>query len=413
MERALVIGGGIAGPVAAIALQKAGFSATVCEAHPAGADEVGSWLTLQANGIDALAAVDAHHLVAGLGFPTRTMRFVNGRGRVLGTMSNGAPLPDGTGSSMVRRADLYRALRDEATVRGAQVRYRARLVDARPRPGGGVEAVFADGSTEHADVLLGADGIRSTVRRIVDPSAPAARHVPLLNLGEHVPDLPLDLDRPVEEFQMMFGTRMFAGITPTPDGGAVWFANPPHPQEPARGELAAVPDAEWRARLTALLADDTGPVADAVRRAIAATPGPLCAWPTHDLPTVPTWHRGPVAIIGDAAHATAPSAGQGAALALEDAVLIARFLRDAPDAPTAFTAFEQGRRARVEKVVAHGNRSSNAKAAGPIGRVVRDAVLPLVFRQASRNDSASTRWITAHHIDWEASSHPAAGLRTR
>jgi 2-polyprenyl-6-methoxyphenol hydroxylase-like FAD-dependent oxidoreductase len=307
---------------------------------------------------------------------------------------------------MFRRADLYRALRDEATARGAQVRYGARLVDARLCPDGGVDAVFADGSTEHADVLLGADGIRSTVRRLIDPSAPVARYVPLVNLGEYVPDLPLGLDRPGEEFQMMFGKRLFAAITPTPDGGAVWFANPPHRHEPAPGELAALTDADWRAQLTALLADDTGPVADAVRRAIAATPGPLSVWPTYDLPTVPTWHRGPMALIGDAAHATAPSAGQGAALALEDAVLIAQFLRDAPDAPTAFTAFERARRSRVEKVVAHGNRSSNTKAAGPIGRVVRDAVLPLVFKQASKNDSASTRWITDHHIDWNTPQPP-------
>ena len=131
MKTAVVIGAGVAGPVVAMALQKAGIHAEVFEAHPTGADEVGSWLTLQANGIDALRAVDAHELVAELGYPTRSMRFLNGKGKVLGRMSNGPVLPDGTGSQMLRRSDLYTGLRDEAVARGASIRYGMRLVDAR------------------------------------------------------------------------------------------------------------------------------------------------------------------------------------------------------------------------------------------------------------------------------------------
>jgi hypothetical protein len=93
-----------------------------------------------------------------------------------------------------------------------------------------VIATFADGTTAHSNLLIGADGIRSTVRRIIDPHAPAARYVPVLNLGGEIPDFPVtSLHRPVDEFQMMFGRRCFFGITPTPTGGAVWFANPPQP----------------------------------------------------------------------------------------------------------------------------------------------------------------------------------------
>lgn len=104
MTTALVIGAGIAGPVAAMALQKAGIHAELFEGHPTGADEIGSWLTLQANGIDALAAVDAQHVVSGVGFPQPSMRFLSGSGRVLGRMSNGAPLADGTPTQMCRAA---------------------------------------------------------------------------------------------------------------------------------------------------------------------------------------------------------------------------------------------------------------------------------------------------------------------
>ena len=108
MKTAVVIGAGVAGPVVAMALQKAGIHAEVFEAHPTGADEVGSWLTLQANGIDALRAVDARQLVAELGYPTRSMRFLNGKGKVLGRMSNGPVLPDGTGSPMLAAATCTR-----------------------------------------------------------------------------------------------------------------------------------------------------------------------------------------------------------------------------------------------------------------------------------------------------------------
>ncbi|MDT7616035.1 MAG: hypothetical protein QOF00_3482 [Pseudonocardiales bacterium] len=401
MTTALVIGAGIAGPVAAMALQKAGIHAKVFEGHPTGADELGSWLTLQANGIDALAAVDAQHVVRGVGFPQPSMRFLSGSGRVLGRMSNGAPLADGTPTQMMPRAGLYAALRDEAVARGASIAYGRRFVDATPT-GTRVTARFADGSTAEGDLLVGCDGIRSRVRQVIDPAAPPVRYVPVLNIGGFIPGMTVP-GAPVGEFQMVFGKRCFWAYVVTPDGGLGWFANPPRADEPTAAELAAMTDEDWRTWLLALTASDRGPFAEIVR----AAPGPLAGWATYDMPTVPTWHRGTMIVIGDAAHATSPAAGQGAAMALEDAVLIARFLRDAPDVPTAFRLFEQMRRERVEKIVKHGARSSNSKAAGPVGRILRDALLPLGLRMAQKQN---TDWIHAHHVEWEtpAVSRPAA-----
>jgi FAD-dependent urate hydroxylase len=393
VKTAVVIGAGVAGPVVAMALQKAGIHAEVFEAHPTGADEVGSWLTLQANGIDALRAVDAHQLVAELGYPTRSMRFLNGKGKVLGRMTNGPVLPDGTGSQMLRRSDLYTGLRDEAVARGASIRYGMRLVEARSE-GGRVAVTFADGTTAEGDYLIGCDGIRSRVREIIDPDAAPVRYVPVLNIGGYIPDFPLDT--PPDEFQMMFGTRCFFGWTAAPDGSAGWFANPPHPREPAPGELEAMTDADWRTWLLELLGTDYGPM----REMIAAAPGPLTGWATFDMPRVRRWYRDNMIIIGDAAHATSPAAGQGAAMALEDAVVLAQCLRDVPD--QAFPTFEGLRRERVERVVKAGARSSNAKAAGPVGRVVRDAVLPIIFRRAAKSMDSSLTWMHGHHIEWDA-----------
>jgi 2-polyprenyl-6-methoxyphenol hydroxylase-like FAD-dependent oxidoreductase len=81
----------------------------------------------------------------------------------------------------------------------------------------------------------------------------------------------------------------------------------------------------------------------------------------HDC-TVPTWHNDRMVIIGDAAHATSPSSGQGASMAIEDSIVLAKCLRDVPDTSAAFTAFEELRRNRVERVVRYGKRSGDGTA---------------------------------------------------
>ena len=82
MTRAIVIGGGVAGPVAAMALQKVGIAATVHEAHPAPAGDVGAWLGVQVNGLDALRAIDAEDVVRAAGFPSHVIEFRGWTGKV-------------------------------------------------------------------------------------------------------------------------------------------------------------------------------------------------------------------------------------------------------------------------------------------------------------------------------------------
>src|SRR5215204_7519899 len=129
-KRALIIGGGVAGPVAAMALRQAAIDSVVYEAYAGGADSAGAFLTLASNGMDALRAIDAHHLVLAEGFATPRMTIKNGTGKHLGDVPLAGKLPDGTVSQTLKRADLYRALRDEAVRRGARVEYGKRLVGA-------------------------------------------------------------------------------------------------------------------------------------------------------------------------------------------------------------------------------------------------------------------------------------------
>jgi 2-polyprenyl-6-methoxyphenol hydroxylase-like FAD-dependent oxidoreductase len=397
MTTALVIGAGVAGPVAAMALQRAGVEATVYEAHPAAADDVGAFLTLQVNGVSALRAIDAEQAVAGLGFPTPTMRFRSGTGKLLGQVSTGAPLADGTVGVTLRRSDLYRALQDEARRRGVRVEHGRRLVDARPVPGG-VLAEFADGATATADLLVGADGLRSRVRQVIDPVAAPARYVPVLNIGGYAP--PQATGARPGEYEMVFGKRAFFGFAVAPDSAVWWFANPPRRDEPAPGELAAMTTEQWRSWLLELFAGDNSPACEIIE----STPGELVGWATYDMPSVRRWHRDRMILIGDAAHATSPASGQGASMSIEDAVELGRCLRDFPEPDDAFTAYERLRRDRVERVVALGARSSNSKAAGPFARVLRDALLPVMLR---RQGQQAASWLHEYSIDWDAHPEPS------
>src|SRR6202000_3460538 len=92
------------------------------------------------------------------------------------------------------------------------------------------------------------------------------------------------------------------------------------------------------------------------------------------------WHRGRMILVGDSAHAPSSSSGQGASLALEDAVELARCLRDHPTAEDAFGAFEASRRPRVERIARESARKNSAKTAGPVGRVLMGAAIRVFAR---------------------------------
>lgn len=394
---ALIIGAGIAGPAAAMALRRAGIDVEVYESYPAPAADIGSWLGLQTNGLDALRAIGADRAVCEIGYPTTSIAFRSSSGKVLGEIPTGRPLPGGVAGRSMRRSDLHRTLREEAARRGIGIWQDRRLVGVTSRGAapGRVVATFADGSTATGDLLVGCDGIRSRVREALNPSGPRARYVPALNVGGYADLVPPGARPGV--LTMYFGRRAFSGYLVTPAGQTWWFANPPRRDEPADGQLAAVSDAEWRDLLHRLYADDRSPTADLVD----STPGPLAGWTTHDLPTVPVWHDDRIVLVGDAAHAMSPTSGQGASMAIEDAVVLGQCLRDLP-LPQALARYEALRRPRVQRIVAESRKSSRLRSVGPLGRLARGLVLPLVLKHAAGTGAASLAWIHQHHIDWDA-----------
>jgi 2-polyprenyl-6-methoxyphenol hydroxylase-like FAD-dependent oxidoreductase len=404
MTTALIIGGGIAGPTTALALQRAGIEPIVFEAYPRASTDVGSYFTITPNGLDVLRTLDALHLARAAGIPTSRNVLWNERGHRLAAVPLGEPLADGTSSQTLKRPRLASALQTEAIRRGVSIEFGKRLVGAGETSDGRVVARFEDGSDAVGDLLIGADGIHSRTRQLIDPAAPAPRFVGLTNFGGYTRDAGLHAES--EAWHMIFGRRAFFGYILDHAGGAVWFANVPR-AEITPAERAATRAEAWQRQLVELFADDTGPAVDLIRRGRLELAGDN----TYDLPHVRTWHSRRMIVIGDAAHAPSPSSGQGASMAMEDAVVLAKCLRDVSSVPDAFGAVERLRRDRVERIVAQGARSSSAKIPGPAGRLARDLMLRLVFRLFVNDRSLA--WMYDYRTDWQAPIASAATHQRR
>jgi 2-polyprenyl-6-methoxyphenol hydroxylase-like FAD-dependent oxidoreductase len=404
MTRALIIGGGVAGPVVAMALQRAGVDATVYEAQPRRDDDVGSYFTVTTNGIDALRAIDAASVAASIGYPTNRNVMWNDRGRHLGTIPLGTARVDGVVSRTMKRAHLSHALQTAAEDRGIEIQFGKRFLDVIERPDGRIAARFEDGTEATGDLLVGADGIHSRIRRIIDPTAPAGRYVGLTNFGGYTPRAGIDVDP--GPWNLIFGRRAFFGYSVDPSGGAVWFVNLPRPEIDV-AERATTSLDDWKRQLADAFRSDAGPAVDLIERGKLELAGDN----TYDLPHVPVWHRGRMIVIGDAAHAPSPSSGQGASMAIEDGVVLAKAVRDAASIEAAFASYERARRERVERIVAQGARSSSSKTPGRAGRAVRDAMMPILFRYVITE--RSLRWMYDYRIDWTVRLDGATSARSQ
>jgi FAD-dependent urate hydroxylase len=387
---ALIIGGGIAGAAAALALHRSGMDVAVYEARPPASDGVGAFLTLAVNGVNVLRELGVRPLG---GIPTPRMALALGDGRVL------TEFPMGDGTLSVRRTELAEALTEAVRDAGIPLHYDRRIVglDTDER---GATAHFADGSTASGSLLVGADGIGSRVRALLDPRAPRARYLGLLNTGGFAHGV--DVPSAPGTMHMMFGHDTFFSWLAGDDGEVWWFANPAERREPDRARLAQLTDAHWRARLRDLLRHDD-PIA---ARVLDASDEILPAWPQYDLPRVPVWRRGSAVIIGDAAHAASPSSGQGASMALEDGLALGLLAGGSRSIPVVLERFEALRRPRVEKVIRQGKASSSGKAPGAF-RPMRDAMLRWYFSKPRK--AMDTTWLWDYDVS--AAARAAAASR--
>ncbi|MFI6867851.1 FAD-dependent monooxygenase [Nocardia sp. NPDC050406] len=392
VRTALVIGGGIAGPVAATALRKAGIDARVYEAYPGPAYGIGSGLGLAPNGLAALDVLGAGDAVRALAAPMRHQAAsIGGKYVTTPSLTGVEPL------HLVDRFALHEVLHDHAVAAGVPFEYNKRLVQVDERADG-VTAHFADGSTATADVLVGADGIRSTVRGLIDPNAPGPKFLNMLGFGgqSHC-----SVDIPPETMVFAFGKKAYYLYWTMPDGTVGWGANLPYEQYLSLTEARAVPAEEWLRVLREIYVDDV-PGAELANNTTAENLEVVGA--LHVMPPVPHWYRGRMVLTGDAIHAPSNTSGQGASLAIESAIELARCLRDIADPTTAFATYEAMRRPRVEAVAARVARMNQTKAAGPIARKAMYLFMPLMFKAMNpeKTFGAEQRF----RIDWDAPVRP-------
>lgn len=393
IKTAIIVGGGISGPVAGTALRKAGIDARVYEAYPGPAYGIGSALGLAPNGLAALDVIGAGDAVRAVSAPMRhQVASIDGKRVTTPSLTDVEPL------QLVERADLHRVLHDHAVAAGVPFEYNKKLVDVE-EDADGVTAIFADGSTATADVLIGADGIRSTVRTLVDPNAPGPKFLNMLGFGgpSHC-----SIDVPPESMVFAFGKKAYYLYWTLPDGTIGWGANLPYEQYLSLTEARAVSAQEWLRILREIYAEDSpgAELANNTRAEDLQVVGAL-----HVMPSVPHWYRGRMVLTGDAIHAPSNTSGQGASLAIESAIELARCLRDIDDPTTAFATYEALRRPRVEGVAARVAKMNQTKAAGPIARKAMYLLMPLMFRfmNLEKTIGAEQRF----RIDWDAPVRPA------
>ena len=388
--KALIIGGGITGPVTALALRKAGIESEIFEAYEANTDNVGGWLMIAPNGVNALGVIGVADDLRAIGRPNQRMVMTDGRGKRFGAFGE---LDERNPSQLVLRPDLYRLLAERADAAGIKMHHGRRLVDAT-ETADGVTAHFADGSSATGDVLLGADGVHSTVRKLIDPNAPGPRYTGLLGFGGYLPGNAFDLVE--SEFYFAQGKRGFLGYALTAEGDTGWFTNVPSAEPITGDEARRIGAPEWLRQMRELYGDDY-PAHDMLA---AATPdNMLVLGAMHIMPSAPRWHSGRIVLVGDAAHVPSNSTGQGASMSIESAIQLARCLRDLP-APQAFQAYEKLRRPRVEKVAEYGEKVNQDKVNGRIGQAVTSLLAPIAMKLFMKSEKMFG-WLHRYEIEWD------------
>ena len=220
MPRALVIGGGVAGPTAAMFLAADGWEVEIFEAAAKPDDYAGSFLNVATNGLTVLDALDLRERLLSDAHPAPHMIMWSSTGKQLGSVPNGPAGDPARGSAVVRRGWLHRVLREGAEDHGIPIRFGARLTGITSESSA-VRATFADGHEESADILIGCDGIGSPTRTHIDAHAPNPQYSGLVGLGGFARVIGLPPTPATQHF--VFGRRSFFGYlvrTPTHGAGA-------------------------------------------------------------------------------------------------------------------------------------------------------------------------------------------------
>lgn len=341
----IVIGAGIGGLSAALALQRAGLKVRVYE-QAAALGEIGAGLSISPNGALGLRALGVYDAFRDLAYaPDEQVLRHHRSGRILSRVIRGETLEEAFGARyfVIHRGDLHRVLTDavhahdpEAVVTGQ------RCVDLE-QDEDGISARFDGGREVRGDILIGADGVRSRIRSSLF-GAEAVHFTGVVAWRALVPmeRVPLEaLDPP---------SQLFVGpgrmLNRYPVSGGRWL------NVVAFGERGGWQEEGWSlpGDLAELKAEFAG-WHESVRQVIEAIPPEtLFKWALCTRSPLMRWIRGRCALLGDAAHPLLPYLGQGAVMAIEDAVLLGRAFASAEDWSQALARYEAARVGRARLV---------------------------------------------------------------
>ena len=394
-RKALIIGCGVAGPVVALFLQRAGIEAEIYEARAESTDYGGSFLNMACNGLGVLKTLGLDDQVSSQGSPIPRMSIWSGKGKHLGEVRNGARAEVGAPSINILRSRLHQVLREGAEQRRIKMSFGKKLAGLSTGEQG-VIATFEDGTTAEGSFLVGCDGVHSRTRQLINPDAPTPHYTGLISTGgfaQHSSFPPTP-----DTMHFIFGKRAFFGYHLSSSGEMYWFVNFSQRSAPSRGDVDMIVSDEWQERMLDLFRGDLPLISEMIR----ATQSPIIGYPIYDISTQPIWQKGHVVLVGDAIHAVSPGAGQGASLAVEDAIVLAKCLRDREDYALAFATYERLRRARVEHMVKYGRSLGQAKImTNPIQVWFRDLLMPFFLKHFA--NPAALDWVYSYKVDWDIS----------
>jgi 2-polyprenyl-6-methoxyphenol hydroxylase-like FAD-dependent oxidoreductase len=338
--RVLIIGGGIAGLTTALAFCRKGFETTVLEAAPE-VNPVGKGIWVPTNAMLVLERLGVAQAVQKAGWPLDSIQLRTVKGKVLSTVDLIAVKARfGHTTNSIHRARLVETL--ASALPGGVLRVGKRLtqigasIGANKEPGR-VCAHFEDGSSETADLLVGADGLHSSVRQSLNP-------VPLRYSGQtcyrgisHC-TLPPALANVCWE---VWGGECRSGFSQVTRDQVYWFA----PRTSPSGGYDSAGQA--KARLIESYARFPDPIPQIVA---AAQPEGIIRTDLFDFPPIARWANGNVVLVGDAAHAMTPNLGQGGAQAIEDAYVLAEQVAAQPSLATALNQYQSIRQAKANRI---------------------------------------------------------------
>jgi 2-polyprenyl-6-methoxyphenol hydroxylase-like FAD-dependent oxidoreductase len=332
----LISGAGIAGPALAFWLRRYGFAPTVIERAPALRDS-GQNVDIRGAGREVLRRMGIEDRVRAGRTGEVGLRFVDDEGRAVAEF----PVGDGNGPTAeleILRGELTRIL-VEATGDAVEFVYGTRIASVQ-QDETGIGIRFADESSRRFDLLIVAEGIRSTTRDEVLSSEPDYR-----DLGYYTAYCTIPTTSDDDQWWRWYSTTRGRSVQLRPDNVGSTRACLNFPSAPTGLDLL---DREAQERVLREVYGDVGNVAPRVLAGLADDPSSLYVDRIAQV-RLPSWSSGRVAVIGDAAYCATPISGMGTSLALIGAYLLAGELADAPDHTAAYAAYEKRMRPFVDQ----------------------------------------------------------------